>query len=275
MTIRLAFSNLACPAWSITQTIDAATHSGYDGLELRLLDGEVIDPARDRLAVHRAIDQCRAAGLEVCALDTSCRFNLPDSGQRADQIEEARRWITLAQETRVGVLRVFGGADQAGVDPEAANGWVASALAAVAPEAEAAGVAVALETHDGFASARRVRSVLQQVPSPAIGALWDSHHPYRMGEQPEEVLALLGARVRHVHVKDARHVPGGDTWDLVLLGEGEVPVQPMLAALVAAGYSGWISVEWEKKWHPDIEEPEIAVPQQSIWLHRTLAALGA
>src|SRR5260370_33340003 len=23
----------------------------------------------------------------------------------------------------------------------------------------------------------------------------------------------------------------------------------------------WISVEWEKRWHPEIEEPEVALPQ--------------
>ena len=31
--------------------------------------------------------------------------------------------------------------------------------------------------------------------------------------------------------------------------------------LAGAGYKGYYSFEWEKKWHPDIEEPEIAIPQ--------------
>jgi hypothetical protein len=26
-------------------------------------------------------------------------------------------------------------------------------------------------------------------------------------------------------------------------------------------YPHWISVEWEKRWHPEIEEPEVALPQ--------------
>jgi sugar phosphate isomerase/epimerase len=47
----------------------------------------------------------------------------------------------------------------------------------------------------------------------------------------------------------------------VLLGHGEVPVREMLALLAGGGYQGWVSVEWEKRWHPEIEEPQVALPQ--------------
>ena len=30
--------------------------------------------------------------------------------------------------------------------------------------------------------------------------------------------------------------------------------------LRAGGYDGWLTLEWEKKWHPEIEEPEVAFP---------------
>ena len=53
----------------------------------------------------------------------------------------------------------------------------------------------------------------------------------------------------------------------MLLGEGEVPVRDMLALLSAGGYQGWVSVEWEKRWHPEIDAPELALPQH-------LAVLG-
>ncbi len=58
---------------------------------------------------------------------------------------------------------------------------------------------------------------------------------------------------------DARRA-GGD-WQLVLLGEGDIPVRDGLRLLQQRGYQDFISVEWEKKWHPEIEEPEVAFPQ--------------
>ena len=131
--------------------------------------------------------------------------------------------------------------------------------------AERLGVAIGVETHDAFSASAVVAELLalvdpDAVGSGAVGAVWDSHHPHRMGETPAEVYANLGPRILLAQVKDARRLPGGD-WQLVLLGEGEVPVREMLGLLVAGGYPHWISVEWEKRWHPEIEEPEVALPQ--------------
>ena len=33
-------------------------------------------------------------------------------------------------------------------------------------------------------------------------------------------------------------------------------------------------MEWEKRWHPDIKEPEIALPQHLALLRRWIAVLG-
>jgi fatty-acyl-CoA synthase len=54
------------------------------------------------------------------------------------------------------------------------------------------------------------------------------------------------------------------------MGEGEVPVREQLKVLEQYGYNGYVSVEWEKKWHPEIAEPEIALPQHIAWLKSVL-----
>ena len=55
------------------------------------------------------------------------------------------------------------------------------------------------------------------------------------GETVEDVINVLGPYIAHVHVKDARRVPGNADWQLVLVGEGEVPVREQLKALVQHG----------------------------------------
>jgi fatty-acyl-CoA synthase len=141
------------------------------------------------------------------------------------------------------------------------------------PLAARLGVAIGVETHDDFSASAAVAELLALVPSDLVGAVWDSHHPHRMGETPAEVYANLGPRVLLAQVKDARRTPGGE-WRLVLLGAGEVPVRDMLGLLAAEGYPHWISVEWEKRWHPEIEEPEVALPQHldllTTWLESDL-----
>ena len=54
-------------------------------------------------------------------------------------------------------------------------------------------------------------------------------------------------------------MPGGKR-RLCLPGEGDVPLGSILEALSSTGYDGWLTFEWEKRWHPEIEEPEVAIP---------------
>ena len=159
-------------------------------------------------------------------------------------------------------MRVFGGESQALDD-------IARRLEPGLVRAAEVGVTVALETHDGFSSAALVGELLRRVDNPSFAALWDVHHPYRVGESPNDVVRALGTRIHLVHIKDARR--RGDGWELVPLGEGDVPVRESLAALAAAGYDGWLTVEWEKRWHPELAEPEVALPRELETLTRMLA----
>jgi len=264
--VKYAFSTLGCPEWTTEQVADNAVRLGYNGVELRLIDNEVIDPVRDADKVRQAVEIYRAKGIDICAFDTSCKFNLSNPAERAKNVADLQNWIRLAQEHHVPILRVFGG-EGSGENRAKENARVIDALKQVVTQAEQAGVIITLETHDGFASARRVAEVLNAINSPAIAALWDSHHPYRMGEKADEVWQLLGQRVAHAHVKDARRDSSESSgWKLVLVGEGEVQVKEQLQSLYDNGYNGFVSVEWEKRWHPDIEDPEIALPQHIQWL---------
>ncbi len=171
----------------------------------------------------------------------------------------------------VPLVRTFGGNVEEGATIEQTIDWVAESLAAVMPDAERAGVTVMLETHDAFCRGQEVAQVLAQVDHPRLQAIWDVHHPYRMGESIEETWQFIGDRVGHVHLKDARRRTDG-SWQLVLMGEGEVPNQAVIELLQAQGYEGYLAAEWEKKWHPEIEEPEIAIPQHARILREWMGA---
>ncbi len=153
------------------------------------------------------------------------------------------------------LVRVFGGTPPEGSSDGDAVSRVANALGELAPTARDHGVTVVLETHDHFSTGRQVAAVLERVGDPAIAALWDLHHPYRQGEQPAETHEALRPYLRHTHVKDSRDGA------YCLLGQGDVPVKEMLDLLKGGGSDAlWISLEWEKRWHPEIAEPEVAFP---------------
>jgi sugar phosphate isomerase/epimerase len=264
--MKLAFTTLACPTWTLEQVIDAAQHNGYEGLEIRLLEGEMLPADLDQATRERVRSHCAHAGLKIICVDTSIRIATLDPDGRADQIREGLAFLEIAADWEAPFIRVFGGppANTAGVEAIQAS---IESLGPLAERGQELGVTVLLETHDAFSSSVPVGKVLDEVPG--AGALWDMLHPYRVGEQPAETARRLGDRCRHVHVKDGRRADGED-WDLTLLGEGEVPIPEILSTLHAGNYDGWLAVEWEKKWHPEIEEPEIAIPQHAQVLRRYL-----
>jgi sugar phosphate isomerase/epimerase len=258
--MRLAFSSLGCPGWTLERAVDAAREYGYAGIELRLLDDQVISP--EALAANRErIKRAFGGGVALAALGSSVRLSSPDTAEKRAQEQACVALIEEARALGAPVIRVFGGKRPDGVTVEQGIEAVAESLNRLGPVAADAGVRLVLETHDDFSSARTVAAVLDRVPSPAVGALWDTHHPYRMGESADDVWDLLAGRLFHTHVKDARRK--GEGWDLVLLGEGEVPVKPVVQKLAAESWPGFLVVEWEKKWHMEIAEPEDAFPQHA------------
>jgi sugar phosphate isomerase/epimerase len=268
--MKLAFTTLACPNWSLEQVIDAAQQNGYEGLELRLLDGEMLPADMDKATRDRVRTRCAEAGLKIACVDTSIRIATPDPEARAAQIRDGMAFLQMAADWDAPFIRVFGG-PPATISPAEAKKAAIECLTPLAKRGRELGVTVLLETHDAFSSSAVVMEVLNQVPEAA--ALWDSLHPYRVGEQPVQTADRLGDRCLHVHIKDGRRT-NGEQWDLVLLGEGDVPIPEILATLRERHYDGWLAVEWEKKWHPEIPEPEIAIPQHANLLRQYLAEMA-
>src|SRR5260370_2891236 len=227
--MRLAFSTLACPGWSLDQVVAAAHAYGYQGVELRLIDGELIDgamPAADRERVRRTFAR---AGLPIVAVDSSVRVAAAPDAKAA--LDELGPFLELANEWESPIVRVFGGEWDAGRTREQAIEQARSVLGESAAIANTLGVSIALETHDRFSSSVLVAEVLKDLP-PASAALWDVGHPYRLGDGPEKGLALLSARIAHVHIKDCRRKTGSSVLQLTLIRGGVAPVETCDTALL-------------------------------------------
>lgn len=265
--MKFAYSSLACPQWTIEEAIEAAVRYGYDAIEWRMADGEIItsetpEPVRRRLRTVPA-----AHNIAIACLDTSCRMVQPSAQERVKVIEEAQHMIDLAAELGAPFVRVFGGALPEGTMRSAIIEPTAEVLHAIGTYGAEHNVTVTLETHDAWSSSTDVLTLIQAVSLPTVKVLWDIHHTYRMGEAPTQSVATLGSAIAYVHIKDGRPTTTTKGWELCLLNEGVVPLREACSALKKSSYDGFLSLEWEKKWHPEIAEPEIALPQALPWLH--------
>lgn len=270
---RLAYTTLACPDWSWDEIVRRTPEYGYQGLELRGVEGEMDLPRAAPFTPGRLVGtkrQLADAGLPIVALDTSCRLHDPDS---ATNLDEARRAVELAGELGAPYIRVFGDRIPPDEDRRTVLGRIVDGLMRLGRDAEGTGVHVLIESHGDFGRTTDLREVLDAADHPQVGVLWDAHHPIRFYNEPvAETYARLRERIRHVHFKDSRQGPEGVRY--ALLGEGDVPNAEVIRALAEGGYDGYVAFEWEKRWHPEIEAPEEALPHFVRAFRRLEAEVG-
>lgn len=274
--MKLAFTTLGCPEWDLETALARGREMGFDGIDFRGLGPHRFDESKGRyvdfdLDITRTgaftddLDATRGrirdSGLEVAGLSSGVRFVSLAGADRAKMLDEGRRYIALAKELGCGMVRVFGGGFNAEKKAQAdATGEIVSGLKELAPAAADAGVVIGLETHDNWTATDTMRPIFEQVDSPAVGALWDVNHPLRSaGESPEMTWANIGSWICYTHFKDSAVGEDGKV-SHKLQGEGTLPLQKFVDVLARGGYDGWLTLELEKMWHPEIPEAEVAFP---------------
>ena len=268
--MKMSFSSLACPAWTLPQVIEIAVSSGYDGIELRFLEGEDSLwklPAFQGAALAASKRMISDNGLAVACVGTSCRFHSPDRSERARWIDEGKRMAELAAALDSPGTRVFGDKIQPGADRDSTRNWIAEGIRCLANQIKDAGVEVWLETHGDFASSQETMRIVEQAVCPNLGVVWDPANCFTDGkEYPLDAPDAFGTALRHVHLKDLKSNNG--RWEPALTGAGKFPLREILAKLSVIGYDRFVSFEWEKKWRPELAEPEVAIPQFAQWFRQ-------
>ena len=261
---------LGCPAWDLDTILRRASEYGYDGIDFRgvkdALDVTVLPEFTTGLAqtARRIAD----AGLAVSGISSSITVCAPENLER--NIEEARRTIPVALGLGCSNVRVFGGGD---IEKNGRQASVAAGRECVEKILALEGAQKLhwlFETHDHWIHPRDCSLLLDNVPDPAFGALWDMGHTYRVaGVLPEETWAAIGSRVGYTHVKDA--VRENNDWRYVTPGTGELKLEESIGVLKRHGYDGWLLFEHEKRWIPSLPEPEVIFPEFVAWVRPLIA----
>ncbi|MFC4113524.1 sugar phosphate isomerase/epimerase family protein [Nonomuraea zeae] len=257
--MKLAVSTLGMPGEGLGRAIEIAAGHGCHGLELRLHPDTGVHAGlgpEERRSVRERVEQ---AGLEIAAL--AGYVGICEPGPDEQVVEALLTDLRLAADLGAPAVRVF----PRGEDPAVG----ARRLKAVSGTAAALGRRVLVETHDSMATGAAVAGLLAEAGCPeTTGAIWDLLHPWRHGESPAATLAALGSHLAYVQVKDA--VSAQDTTP-VPMGTGSVPLAEAGELLRRTGYDGWVSLEWERTWYPQVAPVEEILPGAADWVRRFTA----
>ncbi len=257
--MKISFSTLGCPDYSWVDIYTMAKDLGYHGIEIRGIGHEISAlKARPFLPaqINNTVEKLKDIGIEISCLSSQTALKYTQLLDKT--IEELRQYAELAQKLGTRYIRVLGDEHpkpEGEVDDEA----VISALKRLAVIGEEYNVTFIVETNGVYSDTLRLRRVLEATNSRKVAALWDIHHPYRnFGEKPEETVANLGEYIKYVHVKDSVEIDGVVKYRM--MGEGDMPLAEMFSALQEIHYTGYVSLEWVKRWSAELADAWTVFP---------------
>jgi sugar phosphate isomerase/epimerase len=239
---RLSLNQYTVKPWSLERAVAACVGRHIPSIAVW----------RDKIAevgLPRAKAMVRDADLRVSSVCRGGFFPARDPQERARRIDDTRRAIDEAATLGAPVLvLVCGPAD--GQSLADARAQVEDGIAALAPEAAAAGVRLGIEPlhpmmiaeRSVIASLREANDIVERVGSPAVGVVCDVYHIF-WDAHVEREIARAGSSICGLHLSDWLTPRGDVTADRAMIGDGSIDLAGLASAVAVAGYHGDVEIE--------------------------------
>jgi len=238
--------------------LDAMEKIGMTGAELRVLWGKnIMDLSQDEL--KRARDLVQGKKMDVMSISSpllKCVLpNAPEVDTRFQQdifaskhtFEDQPRLtdhaFMIAKHFGAHIIRVF--SYWRTVQPEKCSEAIIRTLSDLAEKAAKEGLIIGLENEHAcnLGTAAETVPILNAVQHSSLKLVWDPANALVSGEVPFPggYSSIPKHRIVHVHAKDCHMEGHKPIWGPV--GTRHVDWKGQIAALLADGYDGWLSLE--------------------------------
>jgi sugar phosphate isomerase/epimerase len=268
---KLSFSTLGCPDWPFEKIVNFAVDNNYDAIEIRGIQRELdlakTAPFNSKENIKSSIQLMHDKQLKFSDLGSSSALHFPEGAERQKNLDDAKRFIDLAQQLSCPYIRVFPNDFPKDQDRNATKDLIAKGLLELGDYAKNTNVSVLLESHGEVVYTADLLQIMQAAAHKHVGLVWDAYNMWSVTkEAPADVYASLKNYIRHTHIKDAKTINGKEEY--VLLGTGDSAIFEAIDILAKNNYSGYYSFEWEKLWHPEILDPEIALADYPVAMRK-------
>lgn len=268
--MKLSVTSWSFPACTLDEAWAIAQALGFHAMDVGLFHGPALDKARvladpAGAAVDLTTRGIRAANLYwLFGADLASRA-LTDPSARAANLADFDAVCSFAQ--KAGIPSVFVLPGVADARPKAkAIGESAASLRALLPIAQDHGVTLTVEPHVGGVLASPADSLLLLEQAPGVKLALDYAHFACMGF-PQQSIDPLAAHAGHVHLRQARPGALQAKW-----GEGTLNFAAMIGTLAAAGYDGWLAVEYVHQTYMNTLQDDVLT--ETIRMRDAMHALG-
>lgn len=278
--MKFAYSSNAYRRFSVEEAIRRIAAIGYTGLEL-LADVPHAYPVSLLQPQKESIRRCLAeTGLEIANVNAFMMNAVADTRQtyiypswiepyapyRALRREHTKRALALAAELGAKSIQTEpGGPLPEGMTWRQGLELFYEEFMPCVEVAEACGVDLLVEPEPALLieTCEQFCEFMQRIDSPRVGLNFDIGHAFCVEDDILEWIPRLAGFTRHYHVED---IAPSRVHHHLVPGEGAIDFAPILAAIIATGYTGFVTVEL----YPYQEDPDAAGRRALEFLKRLI-----
>lgn len=286
---KIAGHTMGTPEYTVYEAIELMQKIGMDGIEIVVQDDYCsgIPCNCDQETLEKVKKCAEEHGIRIIALTPyNSYFNSLDEGQRLSEIAAIRKVIDYCEFLDAPYVRIYGGNLVAGDTYKLEERWDAlvRSLRAMGDYAGEKNVTLVVENHFNTmaVSAKNSADLVKAVNHPAVAILYDQANlTFTENEDYLTAIPIQQQYVAYMHVKDLVFLegksfvssnvarPNEDERNVKtkIVGEGIVPWPQILSMVKECGYDGWLSLEYERRWHPD------DIPDASIGMKKSVEYL--
>lgn len=271
--MKIAGHTMGTPEYTVTEAIKLFHDIGIDGAEIVVQDG--YRSGISTACTKEELDMIKACAaennIEICCLTPyNSYFNDLDDAKRNAEIEGIEKVIDACEYVGAHFIRIYGGNLVAGDTDRLPDrrARLVESMRYLGKKAAAKNVTLVIENHFNTmcVSAKDSYSVIKEINHPNVKILYDQANlSFTENEGYEEAVAIQQDEVAYMHVKDLVFKEGVSfSSDEVshpeeskrnvytrIVGEGVIAWPEILKLVKEHGYDGWLSMEYERRWHPD------------------------
>lgn len=294
---QIAGHTMGTPEYSVLEALKLFHDIGLDGAEIVVQDGYHSGiPADCPEELLREIrETARGLGLEIVALTPyNSHFNDLDPRVQAGEEDGIRRCIEAAAYLGARYIRIYGGNYAAGdTDPGGKKrAALVESMRRLGDAAQGSGVQLVIENHFNTMTVSAGQSIdlSREIAHDAVGILYDQANLTFTGQEDyRTAIPLQAEKVYYMHVKDLKFKenqtgfvssdvshPKEEERNVVtrIVGEGELDWPGILRLARQYGYEGWLSLEYERRWHPDdIPDASVGMKASAEYLRKILPGI--
>jgi len=272
--MKTGFSSLVCPGWDLETIVHRAADLGFEGIELRGLQGQLHLPAVPQLSdkPERVRNLLSERNVELVCLGSSITLDSRDRSEISRQKSVLREYLGLAAGLGCPFVRMFAGEVQRRDHRRAALSRIAEELIHIAPAAAQYGVTVLVENGGDFPDSEALWFLMDAVGQTSVKCCWNQCTARLVGEHATTSIPRLGRKIGMVHMCDAQFNDNGQITQFTPLGEGDVEVERQIELLRGVIYAGYLMFEWPKLWDPALADADAVLPEAVRYLKERLSA---